>query len=415
MKLIQKTSRTYLLLSGIAFLISALMLYLVLTKAISSWLDKKLLYSKTEVVGKLKFHYPLTTLKYEDLGKTKDLISPKDTLIFKDTAVYIASAKEFDTFRQLTAYETIRDRQYKIVARNSLVDNQDFISAIIIYIIVILSLLLIGLWILNTQIAKSIWYPFYTNLEILKKFSIQNQINIELVSSEITEFEELNNSIKNLTGRVQSDFNNLKEFTENASHEMQTPLAIMQSKIENLLQSSNLDQKQTLELHSIYQAGNRLSKLNKALILLAKVENQQFNIKEVIDLKNLIENKLEIYEDFIESKNITINKSLIKDTILSNISLVNILISNLLSNAIKHNFSNGIINITYADNQLIFSNTGSPLKQDPNNLFNRFKKESTYKDSIGLGLAIVKKICDANNWEVRYVYQNQLHIISILF
>lgn len=415
MKLIQKTSRTYLLLSGIAFLISALTLYLVLTKAISSWLDKKLLYSKTEVVGKLKFYYPLTTLKYEDLGKTKDLINPKDTLVFKDTAVYIASAKEFDTFRQLTAYETIRDRQYKIVARNSLVDNQDFVSAIIVYIIVILSLLLVGLWILNTQIAKSIWYPFYTNLEILKKFSIQNQSNIELVPSEITEFEELNNSIINLTGRVQSDFNNLKEFTENASHEMQTPLAIMQSKIENLLQSSNLDHRQTSELHSIYQAGNRLSKLNKALILLAKVENQQFNFKEIIDLKDLIEKKLEIYEDFIESKKITINKSLVKDTILSSTSLVNILISNLLSNAIKHNFSNGILNITYTDNKLIFSNTGKPLKQDPNNLFNRFKKESVYKDSIGLGLAIVKKICDVNNWDISYTYKNQLHIISILF
>ncbi len=412
MKLIQKTSRAYLFLSGIAFLISVVMLYLVLTHAISNWLDEKLLYSKKEVVGKLKFKYPLTTLKYEDLGKIKKLNYPKDTIIIKDTAVYIPSAKEFDIFRQLTAYETIRDRQYKIITRNSLVNNQDFVSAIILYIILIISLLLTGLWILNTQIAKNIWNPFYTNLNVLKKFSLQNQNSVELISSEIEEFEELNNSILSLTDRIQSDFNNLKEFTENASHEMQTPLAIMQSKIELLLQT-NLTENQTTELHAIYQAGNRLSKLNKALILLAKVENKQFNLKEKINLKELIETRLEIYEDFILSKNLSIHKNLSNTSINSNDTLIKILISNLISNAIKHNINNGTINITFKDDKLIFSNTGNIPKQNTEDLFNRFKKDSTNKNSIGLGLAIVKKICTVNDWKVNYVYTNQLHILTI--
>lgn len=413
MKLIQKTSIAYLILSGIAFLISVILLYFILTKEINQWLDKKLVYSKKEVVANLKYNYPLTTIKYEEIGNIKDLNFPKDTLIFKDTAVYISSVKEFDVFRQLTAYKTIRDKQYKITTRNSLVNNQDFVSAIIIYIIAIISLLLTGLWILNTKLAKNIWQPFYDNLNQLKKFSIQDQEPIKLESSQIDEFQELNGSIKNMTSKLQADFNNLKEFTENASHEMQTPLAIMQSKIELLLQSNNFTQVQTKELHSVYQAGNRLSKLNKALLMLAKVDNQQYNLTEKINLKKCIENKLEIYEDFIENENLTISKSLENQVILSNKTLVDALLSNLISNAIKHNISNGFINITFKNNSLIFSNSGNIPTQDPNNLFNRFKKETKNTSSIGLGLAIVKKICDINNWTIDYKFNEKMHILHI--
>jgi len=415
MKLIQKTSRAYLLLSGLAFLISTIMLYLVLTNVINSWLDEKLLYSKKEVIGNLKYNYPITSIQYEEIGKIKDLKYHKNKLIFKDTAVYRSSTKKHDVFRQLTAYETIRDGYFKIITRNSLVNNQDFVSIIILYSVVIFLLLLTGLWILNTLIAKNIWNPFYTNLSILKDFSIENQNPIQLIPSEIKEFEELNNSIKNLTTRVQSDYNNLKEFTENASHEMQTPLAIMHSKIELLLQSNNLTKNQTLELHSIYQAGNRLSKLNKALLLLAKVENKQYDIKEKINLKINIEKRIDIYKDFIENKNIKITKNLQSHSISLNPTLINALISNLLSNAIKYNVQNGTIDIIYNTKQLIFSNTGNPIKQDPNNLFNRFKKENANKDSIGLGLAIVKKICDVNNWHINYEYNNKIHKITISF
>ncbi|MCF6351271.1 MAG: HAMP domain-containing histidine kinase [Flavobacteriaceae bacterium] len=415
MKLIQKTSRAYLILSSVAFLISVVMLYLVLKIVINSWLDEKLLYSKKEVVGNIKFKYPITTSEYKNLGKIEDLKYYKDTLIFKDTAVYRAIIKEFDVFRQLTSYETIRGEHYKVVTRNSLVNNDDFINVIIVYTIVIFSLLLTGLLILNTQITKNIWNPFYANLNALKNFSIQNKNRINLIPSKINEFNELNDSIKNLTNKVQSDFNNLKEFTENASHEMQTPLAIMQSKIELLLQTTNLSKNQAVQLQSIYQAGKRLSKLNTALLLLAKVENQQYNVNEKINLKSIIENQLENYEDFIINKNLTVNKNLISIILMSNKVLIDTLIVNLLSNAIKHNIKNGIINITHNNKMLIFSNTGKPPTQNLENLFNRFKKDSVSKDSIGLGLSIVKKICVVNNWNISYTYKEGIHKIEILF
>ena len=195
---------------------------------------------------------------------------------------------------------------------------------------------------------------------------------------------------------------------------MQTPLAIMQSKVELLLQSSKLTKDQINLLQSIYQSGQKLSKLNKTLLLLAKVENQQFSTKEDVSLKSLIEKQLEHYEDFILSKNIEVNTDLSDNNIQTNTLLADTLISNLISNAIKHNIQNGNINITYFRDILIFSNSGNELKQDPEILFNRFKKASTLKDSLGLGLAIVKKICEANGWQISYSYQENVHQISVL-
>ncbi|QCX40648.1 HAMP domain-containing histidine kinase [Aureibaculum algae] len=420
MKLIERTSRTYLWLSIVIFLISAGMLIFVLTTVMNNRLDEQLRYFKDVIAKRIKYDYPLTIFEEPiELNEAEQYKYPNDTIIYKDTLILRniegEGINEFEKYRQLTAYETLHNIRYKIVARNSLVRNQDFIWVIVVSSFIIIILLLIGLWILNTYISKKLWHPFYTNINRLKNFSVQDQEPIKLEKSNIEEFQELNESIRNLTQKLQSDFSNLKEFSENASHEMQTPLAIMQSKIELLLQSDNINQEQSEQLQSIYQAGKRLSKLNKTLLLLAKVENQQFSTKEEVSFKELIEKQLENYEDFILNKNISVSKELSDHIISTNVTLVDTLVSNLLSNAIKHNINNGTISITFSKNQLIFSNTGEQLKGDPENLFNRFKKQSTRKDSLGLGLAIIKQICDVNQWQLNYSCVNKLHTLSVSF
>ncbi|MCB0472143.1 MAG: HAMP domain-containing histidine kinase [Flavobacteriaceae bacterium] len=420
MRLIEKTGRNYLILSVIISILSGAILIFVLTRVMNSRLDEQLLYNKEVISKRIKYDYPLTIFdEPEELTDAENRLYPRDTIIYKDTLILRnikgEGVNEFEKYRQLTAYETLHGTRYKIVARNSLVRNQDFIWVIVLSTFVIILLLLTGLFLLNTQIAKNIWRPFNTNLERLKSFSVQDQLPIELEPSNVDEFKELNTSIKNLTQKLLSDFNSLKEFSENASHEMQTPVAIMISKIELLLQSENLTRKQTEELQSIYQAGKRLSKLNKTLLLLAKVENQQFSSKEDISFKELIEKQLENYEDFILNKNINVSTDLSDQKIKANLMLADTLISNLLSNAIKHNINGGSIEITFYRDLLIFVNTGNTLKQNPENLFDRFKKASAAKDSLGLGLAIVKKICDVNNWDISYTQENNLHQISVFF
>ena len=421
MQLNEKIARTYLILSILIFALSGVMLYFVLTSVMNNRLDQQLLYVKEVIAKRIKYDYDIPLFEEpEELTEIENRVYPRDTIIYKDTLIFhaiegVEGAEEYEKYRQLTAYETLQGQRYKLITRNSLVRNQDFILIITLSTVIIILLLLTGLWVLNIQIAKNIWKPFYMNLDRLKTFSIQDQNPIELEPSNVEEFKELNRSIKNLTLKLHSDFNNLKEFSENASHEMQTPLAIMQSKIELLLQSAKLTKVQSEQLQSIYQAGQRLSKLNKTLLLLAKVENQQFSSKEEVSLKTIIEKQLENYEDFIINKNIKINTDLSDKTISTNTVLAETLISNLFSNAIKHNIQDGTIDITYIRDILIFSNTGNILQQDPQNLFNRFKKASTRKDSLGLGLAIVKKICDVNDWQISYSNEKNMHQISILF
>lgn len=422
MKLIQQTGRAYLILSIILFILGGILLSVILTTVMNRRLDEKLLYNKEVIAKRIKYDYPLTIFdEPEELTDAENRMYPNDTIIYKDTLIFhaiedVEGADEYEKYRQLTAYETLQGKRFKIVTRNSLVRNQDFITIITGATILTILLLLTGLWFLNTRITKRIWNPFHHNLNNLKNFSIQDQKPIELKESNIDEFKELNQSIKSLTKKVSSDFNNLKEFTGNASHEMQTPLAIMQSKIELLLQSENLNKEEINQLKSIYQAGQRLSKLNKTLLTLAKVENRQFSEIDEINLTGLINNKLDIYEDFIEQKKLTVTKKLHQDTILeANTTIVDMLVSNLLSNAIKHNIESGSLNIELQPEYLYISNSGEELNIDPESLFNRFKKASSSPDSSGLGLAIVKKICDTNNWKIDYTYLKKEHQIMVRF
>ena len=422
MKLIEQTSRAYLILSIILFILVGAVLAIILTTVMNRRLDDKLLYNKEVLAKVYKYEYPLTIFDPpREMNDAENKLYPNDTIIFKDTLISHAiedleGAETYEKYRQLTAYETLQGKRFKIVTRNSLVRNQDFVSIITGATILTILLLLTGLWFLNTRIARRIWNPFHYNLNNLKNFSIQDHKPIDLKKSNIDEFKELNKSIRSLTEKVRIDFDNLKEFTGNASHEMQTPLAIMQSKIELLLQSENLNKEESKQLQSIYHAGQRLSKLNKTLLTLAKVENRQFSEVEDINLTTLIDNKLEVYEDFILQKKLKVTKNLQEDTILEvNSTIIDMLVSNLLSNAIKHNLEKGSLNIELKPKYLYISNTGEELTVKPETLFNRFKKVSTSPDSTGLGLAIVKKICDINNWKIDYTYTNKEHQIMVRY
>jgi signal transduction histidine kinase len=275
---------------------------------------------------------------------------------------------------------------------------------------------MITVYFVNTHVIRKAWLPFYENLQIVKNFSVEENQPITLEKSGIDEFEELNDSLTRLTDKIISDFNNLKEFTENASHEMQTPLAIMQSKSEMLLQSENLDPEHIQHIRAIYTSVQRLSKLNKTLLLLSKIENNQFTEKESIDVNKSIEKQLEIFEDFIENKELELVMNTAMDvTIEANPLLFDMVISNLISNAIKHNVKGGSITVSTTKLFVSVSNSGAPTSLDSSSLFERFKKESSSSNSFGLGLAIVKKVCDNYNWKITHSFAEDQHNISIYF
>ncbi|MEX0595770.1 MAG: HAMP domain-containing sensor histidine kinase, partial [Candidatus Paceibacterota bacterium] len=216
--------------------------------------------------------------------------------------------------------------------------------------------------------------------------------------------------------RIKQDYKNLKEFIENISHEIQNPLAIIKSRIDLLQQNENLDKSQAELIQSIQSNTIRLSNLNKSLILLSKIDNNQFHIREKVEIVDNINLHLDNFEDFIQSKNISLHKDFKNNIlIMADPSLISILLLNLLKNSIYHNLPSGTIEIITELDTLIIRNSGKELDINPEDMFKRFIKSSNKPDSIGLGLAIVKKICDYYNFTIHYTCQDNFHIIIIIF
>ena len=219
-----------------------------------------------------------------------------------------------------------------------------------------------------------------------------------------------------MTNKVRNDYESLKNFTENASHEIQTPLAIIKTKLELLSQSDNLDETQIIAIGSIGDATSRLSRLNQSLLLLTKIENRQFIESGIINISFIVNDCLDNLEELAESKSILIKRNIQQNVFVEmNESLCEILISNIIINSIKHNYDSGFIDIELGKNNLTISNTGAAPVIETQEFFERFTKNSFSNDSLGLGLSIVKKICDNYGFAVRYNYEGNRHIVTIGF
>ncbi len=208
----------------------------------------------------------------------------------------------------------------------------------------------------------------------------------------------------------------LKEFSENASHELQTPLSIIKVKIESMMQNEKIEGEQLEKIQSIYRMINRLTSLNRSLTLLSKLGSIEYEKKEKIFLNEFISKKIDEFSEIAEAKQVSIITGFNCNKYLEmNPDLLEILFSNLLSNAIRYNIENGTIRIDLYDDRLVINNTGRALPEEPQKMFDRFVKGEQSDESSGLGLTIVKQICDRNNFGILYSTENSFHIIRITF
>ncbi len=218
--------------------------------------------------------------------------------------------------------------------------------------------------------------------------------------------------------RIHDDYHRLKEFTGNASHELQTPLSIINAKIELLLQEKGLKANQVELIQSISKASTRLSRLNQALLLLAKIENNQFPKYEPVNISLVLRERLMLLDDFFEMKKLTVETRIQNDVIVPmNSYLTDVLVGNLINNAVRHNVHEGWINVELDDKEFRISNSGLMTQKDPSLYFNRFEKSGNRDDSTGLGLAIVKAICDLYRFQIEYLHSgsDNKHAIVISF
>jgi signal transduction histidine kinase len=420
MKLLQKTIRSYFVYSVIILLVAIPVFYFVIQGIVQEDVDEDLMNTKEILKPKIANalqHNSISQLNFLDYDIT---VSESTALKEFDTLttieIFDTVARELVPYRVLTSNVIINGKPCMLQVKTSLVDNDDLIQSIVKVQVILLLLLLAGLFIINRNLSKKVWMPFYTTLNKLKNYKVEKHEPLALSKSAITEFNDLNTSLQELTERTYQSYISQKEFTENASHEMQTPLAVFQSKLELLMQTMPLSEEQAELMSDLADSGQRMARLNKSLILLTKIENSQFADKENTSLKTFIEKFILLYQPQMNEKQITVESKITTDEILNaNTSLLEVLISNLLGNAIRHNHVGGSIIIKLHAGELIIENTGRLTPLDETKIFERFQKDSIDSNSIGLGLEMVKKVCSINHYEVAYQFINNLHSFTVRF
>ncbi|HEY9488240.1 MAG TPA: HAMP domain-containing sensor histidine kinase [Chryseosolibacter sp.] len=335
--------------------------------------------------------------------------------VYDTMAVYRPRMEALD--RKLTVESSYRigGKHYKISMYDFVAEPDEIADGVVESLAWIFLMLLVIVGVSNLLISKRILSPFDKTLKAIQNFSLKKDREINLPATRTTEFRELNYFLKNMTGKARSDYRALKEFTENASHELQTPLAIIRGKLELLLESP-LTEEQGNQILSALNSIEKLSKINHSLTLLNKLENQEFAALEPINLTQHVHTILEDLSELIEMKSISLKKDIAPNVrIVLHPSLADILITNLFSNAIRHNVNGGHITINLTTNRLIVKNTGKPPEIPLEQAFDRFKRTSESNDSAGLGLAIAKQICEGSRLSIKYEYLSDQHIITVTF
>ena len=417
MKLLQRTGRYYLIFSLIIFSVGGLFMFLVLRTVLDYETDEGLEHTRKV----LKPHLaqldtlPMQLQIMDEVVELHPVANPSELSGFSDTAFYDSTDQELEPYRTYTYTDDIDGKYYRIALHHSRVENQDLITTIFLVNLGILGLLLLSLNQLNRSLSKRLWEPFYETINQIRTFSIQQDEPLQLSYSHTEEFNQLNANLERMADKLQKDYRNLRRFTENASHEMQTPLAIMRNQVDLILQNPERSPADYENIRHLSEAISRLSKLNKALLLLTRIENEQYRASQTIDLLPLLETKLDALQTLLANRRISLQSHLQSCTCLVHPVLADVLLNNLLENAIKHNIRGGSVHLKLDWQQLLISNTGEPLEVAPEELFERFVKGKTVSQSLGLGLAIVREICHFYHWTLDYKIRESMHLISVNF
>jgi signal transduction histidine kinase len=398
----------------------AALLYLTIKKVIYRQVDNSLITEKTIIEDQIKHTdtIPDFEASFGHQIEVKLLnYHVHSYQSIKDTDIYDPQSDSFIPFRYLFYSGNTTDKKGFIVTiYQTISEKNELLQDISLYMFFLFfSLLLISI-LINYLVARRLWKPFYESVKIAGKFDIQSDIPLDLPETDINEFNQLNEVFISMTGKMRNDYLNLKEFSENASHEIQTPLAVIRSKTDILMQQKNLNKDSINLVKSINEATTRLFKLNQGLLLISKIENQVFHEKKLVSLKRITETGLDNYREIMQLKNIKVEIDAVDEALVEmNEVLAEVMISNLLSNAVRFNIDGGYIKCHIDNKYLILTNTGLALTLNPEDLFRRFHKNSNNPQSVGLGLSIVRKITESYGMVITYSFNDTIHELKLKY
>ena len=341
----------------------------------------------------------------------------EERISFSDTLVMHAQLNRLETHLKLEGIKNVNGKSYFVSLYGVVVEADDIVDAVTESLIKIYLILLAVIVVIGAGTSYYVLRPFRSTLEFIRGFSLTNpQKERSIPKSSVKEFRKLNEFLSEMTAKVTTDYSVLKEFSENASHELQTPIAIVQSKLEVLMDSSNLTEEQVTQINQTQNAVRRISNLSNSLGMLAKIDNQEFSNLEEIDLSETLIAMLDEFKELLSLKSISLDEQIdacVK--VKADRVLIELLLTNLINNAIRHNWENGSISVKLTSTSLEIKNSGSDLEIAPLLLFERFKKSNQSEKSMGLGLAIVKKITDLYGYKLSYLQSEKVHILRAQF
>lgn len=427
MKLVYKTILINTIISISILFIGEWCLYLSIKQKLRTESVEHLLQERVIILEKLNDGMDIDLFK-NNVGNT---ITAKEietisyvTPVVKDTTLteqFESEEEEEEEEGELFSTKKIifdiqhHTKNYRITILKTTDADENLGNSILVILTLSGIIMLLALITINVLVYNKLFSPIYKLIRDVRDFSIHKQTKINAPKTSIIEFAELGNTISNMSKKNIDDYISMKEFTENMAHEVQTPLAVISSKLEQCVQDKHLTESQSQLLGDANKALNKLFNLNKGLSLLTKIENRQYNGNTSINISSLIHERLGYFSDFIEDKNILVSETYSNEIIrIMDVSLAEILLDNILKNAIKHNIESGHITILLEKNTLTISNTGEAPSVETSHLFSRFYSKNT-NESLGLGLSIVKKIIDYYQFEIDYEFINGNHQISISF
>ena len=339
----------------------------------------------------------------------------KPNISYRDSMVYLPYKGETEPARILTTiYRDSDDNYYELVVFTPTIEKKDLKEAILFWIIFLYVGLLFVIILINIWIYQQSNKPLYKLLSWLDNYKVGRK-NIPLQNeTDITEFKKLNEAAIRNMKRAEEVFEAQKEFIGNASHEIQTPLAVCRNRLENLMDDDTLTEHQLKELSKTHQTLEYITKLNKLLLLLSKIDNRQFTDEHDIELNTIIRKNIRDYEEVYAYMNV---RTEIKEEGIFNVrmneTLAGVLINNLMKNGYVHNIANGRLIVEISSSRLIFKNTGQEFALNSNLIFERFYQSHKKEGSTGLGLAIAKSICDMGKLQIKYYFKEGFHCFEI--
>lgn len=414
MKLFTKYSRINVASTVIIFLIACLAFYFTLRYVLINQIDEDLKIEEGEIETFVSKHNALPeSISVNDQIIQYRPVSVRGKKYFSTKLISAEVEAKKEKFRQLVFTVKAGTQWYMATVSKSLEETENLTRSILIITFLTILAILFATFIINRIVLKKIWQPFYQSLDLVKQFKLGSNQKLRLSHSSIDEFQFMNETLEKITGQARLDYVSLKTFSENASHEIQTPLAVIRSKLDLMIQDENLTEKQSELLQAAYNSVQKLTKLNQSLLLLAKIDNNQFHEIRTINLKKKVEEKIADFHELWIAHQLSFEAELKEVNIEMNEELLEVLLNNLLSNATKYNFKGGKIKITLSEKYLAIANT-SPISQlNHNTLYQRFAKASKGSDSNGLGLSIIKQICDTSGFGLNYEFQNEVHLFII--